>query len=144
MPELDNDFKFTFNLAESMLLYKLCTLCLAFEFVRLFPYDGNLVFLQLTTDIGVVLKSCTNQSSDTKQLEESMSQLNSTPEAARLSSLLHLTCLLFEVSSLLVCVQSVCWCESLQWKLKASLSLYILFSRRRSFNVKPLLRSLAS
>lgn len=30
-----------------------------------------------------------------------MSQLNSTPEAARLSSLLHLTCLLFEVSSLL-------------------------------------------
>ena len=78
------------------------------EFVR-FPYYSNLVLLQLTTDIGVVLKSCTNQSSDTKQLEESMSQLNSTSEAARLSSLLHLTCLLFEVSCLLVCVQSICW-----------------------------------
>lgn len=61
---------------------------------------GTLTFLQVTTDIGTVLKSCTNQTADTKQLEESMSQMNGMAEAARLSSLLHLTCLLFEVRSL--------------------------------------------
>ena len=103
LPQLEKNFC-------SISLNRFCPISsvrFVFEFVRFFPYYNNLVFLQLTTDIGVVLKSCTNQSSDTKQLEESMSQLNSTPEAARLSSLLHLTCLLFEVSSLLVCAQSV-------------------------------------
>ena len=45
------------------------------------------------------MKSCTKQSADAKQLEESMSLMSGMPEAARLSSLLHLTCLLFEVSS---------------------------------------------
>lgn len=73
---------------------------LCFVTVIFLVFDGGtLIFLQVTTDIGTVLKSCTNQSADTKQLEESMSQMNGMAEAARLSSLLHLTCLLFEVSS---------------------------------------------
>jgi len=58
----------------------------------------HLFFHQVKTDIGAVLKSCTTQSADSKQLEEMMSQMGSMPEAARLSSLLHLTCLLLEVS----------------------------------------------
>ncbi|KAJ7352895.1 hypothetical protein OS493_033161 [Desmophyllum pertusum] len=54
------------------------------------------ILKQVTTDTGAVLKSCTKQSADAKQLEESMSLMSGMPEAARLSSLLHLTCLLFE------------------------------------------------
>ena len=55
-------------------------------------------FLQLTTDIETVLKSCANQGADSKPLEERMSKMSSMSESARLSSLLHLLCLLFEVS----------------------------------------------
>ena len=55
-------------------------------------------FLQLTTDIETVLKSCANQGADSKLLEERMSKMSSMSESARLSSLLHLLCLLFEVS----------------------------------------------
>lgn len=54
------------------------------------------ILQQVTTDVQTVLKSCTAQTAESRQLEESMSQMGSLPEAARLSSLLHLTCLLFE------------------------------------------------
>lgn len=56
-------------------------------------------FYQVTTDVQAVLKACTIHSVDSKQLEEGMSLMERLPEAARLSSLLHLICLLFEVST---------------------------------------------
>ena len=60
------------------------------------------VTFQVTNDIQSVLKLCSTQNAENRQVEGSMSQMNAAPEAARLSSLLHLTCLLFEVSALRV------------------------------------------
>ena len=60
------------------------------------------VTFQVTNDIQSVLKLCSAQNAENRQVEGSMSQMNAAPEAARLSSLLHLTCLLFEVSVLRV------------------------------------------
>ncbi|XP_015767939.1 PREDICTED: E3 ubiquitin-protein ligase HUWE1-like [Acropora digitifera] len=54
------------------------------------------ILQQVTNDIQSVLKLCSTQNAENRQVEGSMSQLNAAPEAARLSSLLHLTCLLFE------------------------------------------------
>ena len=69
-----------------------------FFFGFLFWLTLALFFQQVQSDVKTVLKTCTIKNVDTKQLEESISQMSSMPEAARLSSLLHLTCLLFEVS----------------------------------------------
>lgn len=87
-----------------LLNYNLCLL-LAFRFFSLFWLTLALFFQQVQSDVKTVLKTCTIKNVDTKQLEESISQMSSMPEAARLSSLLHLTCLLFEVSCFALLLQ---------------------------------------
>ncbi|XP_067024084.1 E3 ubiquitin-protein ligase HUWE1-like isoform X5 [Acropora muricata] len=54
------------------------------------------ILQQVTNDIQSVLKLCSTQNAENRQVEGSMAQMSAAPEAARLSSLLHLTCLLFE------------------------------------------------
>lgn len=76
-------------------------LCNSSDFVNIFfLIVFSVVTFQVTTDIQSVLKLCSAQNAESRQLEGSMSQMGAVPEAARLSSLLHLTCLLFEVSTL--------------------------------------------